>query len=100
MPSHRLRPLAVIGVAIVLTGCPGPDQWQRLRQCESGGNYAINTGNGFYGAYQFDASTWRSVGGSGLPHNASPAEQDARALRLWSERGDRPWPVCGRHLKS
>jgi len=66
-----------------------------IRACESGGNYATNTGNGYYGAYQFDQRTWNSVGGSGNPANASPAEQDARAQALISSRGSSPWPSCG-----
>jgi hypothetical protein len=70
----------------------------RLRQCESGGNYQINTGNGYYGAYQFDLSTWRSVGFSGYPHQASPATQDAAARRLQALRGWSPWPACSRML--
>lgn len=67
-----------------------------IRQCESGGNYSTNTGNGFYGAYQFTLSTWRSVGGTGLPSSASPGEQDARAAVLRQRSGTSPWPVCGR----
>jgi hypothetical protein len=67
-----------------------------IRACESGGNYATNTGNGFYGAYQFTMSTWSSVGGSGNPANASPAEQDQRAAMLYARAGASPWPVCGR----
>jgi LysM repeat protein len=63
-----------------------------IRQKESGGNYATNTGNGYYGAYQFDLGTWRSVGGSGLPSDASPAEQDMRAQMLYDRRGCSPWP--------
>ena len=74
--------------------------WAALRNCEAGGNYAINTGNGFYGAYQFNAGTWRSVGGIGLPHLATPAEQDRRAKILYSQRGRSPWPICGRQLVS
>ena len=66
-------------------------QWAQLRQCESSGNYAINTGNGYYGAYQFNQATWSSVGGSGQPHEASPAEQDYRALYLYRMRGWQPW---------
>jgi transglycosylase-like protein len=66
-----------------------------IRACESGGSYSTNTGNGYYGAYQFDLQTWQSVGGSGLPSDASPAEQDYRAARLYAERGASPWPVCG-----
>ena len=64
--------------------------------CESSNNYSINTGNGYYGAYQFDLATWRSVGGSGYPNQASPAEQDARALILYRERGWQPW-TCAQH---
>ena len=70
---------------------PSAGDWAKLRNCESGGNYAINTGNGYYGAYQFDQSTWRSVGGSGLPSDASPATQDALAYKLWQQRGWSPW---------
>jgi LysM repeat protein len=64
----------------------------RVRQLESGGNYATNTGNGYYGAYQFNLGTWQSVGGTGLPSNASPAEQDMRAQMLYNQRGCSPWP--------
>lgn len=67
-----------------------------IRACESGGNYATNTGNGFYGAYQFTQSTWSSVGGTGNPAAASPAEQDRRAAMLYAREGAAPWPVCGR----
>lgn len=76
---------------------PSANDWLRLRQCESGNNYAINTGNGYYGAYQFDLGTWRSVGGAGYPHQASPATQDALALKLWRQRGWSPW-TCARIL--
>jgi LysM repeat protein len=64
----------------------------RVRQREAGGNYATNTGNGYYGAYQFSAGTWRGVGGSGLASDASPAEQDMRAQMLYNQRGCSPWP--------
>lgn len=65
---------------------------QRVKMRESGGNYGDNTGNGYYGAYQFSLGTWESVGGSGLPSNASPQEQDMRAQMLYNERGCSPWP--------
>jgi LysM repeat protein len=65
---------------------------ERIRMRESGGNYATNTGNGYYGAYQFDLPTWRSNGGTGLPSEASPAEQDMRAQMLYDRRGCNPWP--------
>lgn len=74
------------------------DDFRRLRQCESGGNYAINTGNGFYGAYQFDRSTWNGLGYSGTANQASPATQDAAAARLQAQRGWSPWPACSRML--
>lgn len=67
-----------------------------IRACESGGNYGTDTGNGFYGAYQFTLSTWESVGGAGNPADASPAEQDRRAAILYAREGSAPWPVCGR----
>lgn len=69
----------------------------RIRACESGGNYSIVSASGRYrGAYQFDYQTWASMGGSGDPAAASPAEQDYRALLLLRQRGTRPWPVCAR----
>jgi hypothetical protein len=67
----------------------------RTRMCESGGNYAINTGNGFYGAYQFTLQSWRGVGGQGFPHRNPPLEQDYRAVRLLRLSGPGNWPVCG-----
>lgn len=65
------------------------------RQCESNGRYYISTGNGFYGAYQFTMSSWRAVGGRGMPHQAPPIEQDVRAVRLLWKQGRGAWPVCG-----
>lgn len=72
--------------------------WDRLAQCESGGNWRINTGNGFYGGLQFTPSSWRAVGGSGLPHQASKAEQIARAERLLDLQGWGAWPACSAKL--
>ena len=54
-----------------------------------------NTGNGFYGKYQFTQETWQSVGGTGNPAAASEAEQDRRAAQLYAQAGSSPWPVCG-----
>lgn len=66
-----------------------------IRACESGGNYSTNTGNGFYGAYQFTDETWHAVGGSGHASDASPAEQDQRAAALYAGgSGAGNWPVC------
>lgn len=70
------------------------DVWARLRQCEAGGDYTRNSGNGYYGAYQFLVSTWQANGGSGRPDQASPSEQDRIAQLLQSRRGWTPWPVC------
>lgn len=79
---------------------PTSTQWHELRMCESTNNYAVNTGNGFYGAYQFDYTTWFTVGGMAdtYAYEAPPEEQDARARLLFSRRGSQPWPVCGRFL--
>lgn len=65
-----------------------------VRQCESGGNYKINTGNGFYGAYQFAGGTWLGVGGGHYAqraHQAPKWAQDYMAWRLWKSRGWQPW---------
>ncbi len=73
--------------------------WGALAQCESSGNASVVSSNGLYhGLYQFDVQTWRSVGGSGLPSQASPAEQTKRAQILFDQRGSQPWPVCGSRL--
>ncbi|HEY3703169.1 MAG TPA: transglycosylase family protein, partial [Acidimicrobiales bacterium] len=72
--------------------------WGALRACESGGNYSTNTGNGFYGAYQFTQQTWNGVGMSGSPASASPAQQDAAAQKLQAQSGWGPWPACSSKL--
>lgn len=71
-----------------------PSQWLALRLCESDDNYAEDTGNGYYGAYQFAASTWSSLGFPGLPSDASPALQNLAAARLQRLDGWSAWPVC------
>ncbi len=68
--------------------------WDRLAQCESGGNWHINTGNGYYGGLQFLPSTWRAVGGTGLPHQHSREEQIKRAEILLARSGWGQWPAC------
>lgn len=70
----------------------------KLRQCESGGNYAINTGNGYYGAYQYDLQTWGNFMGFARPDLAPPDVQDAKFLETYNRRGKSPWPSCGRYL--
>jgi hypothetical protein len=107
--AHRGALLAAGFPTDRLPAEPGPsaEQWAALRQCESGGDYAITNPSGRYrGAYQFDRRTWNSVAERHAPRlvgvdpaAASPAEQDAMALALYSERGHRPWPNCGRHLR-
>jgi hypothetical protein len=72
--------------------------WERLRRCESGGRYDINTGNGFYGAYQFVPSTWRGLGYPGMPHLAPPGMQDEAAQKLQARSGWGQWPACTRRL--
>lgn len=68
--------------------------WDKIALCESGGNWSINTGNGFYGGLQFTLSSWQAVGGSGLPSDASREEQITRAKTLQSQQGWNAWPVC------
>jgi resuscitation-promoting factor RpfB len=75
--------------------------WDAVAQCESGGNWHINTGNGFYGGLQFDYGTWLSNGGGAYAQRADLAtreQQIAVANRLYAARGASPWPVCGQRL--
>lgn len=69
---------------------------EQMARCESGGRWFIATGNGFFGGLQFTYSTWRSVGGRGMPHRNSKLEQKYRAVLLIRRAGYGPWPVCGR----
>lgn len=77
---------------------PGDSVWDRLAQCESGGNWSINTGNGYYGGLQFNLATWQSNGGSGYPHQNTREQQIAVAERLQAARGFAPWPACSKKL--
>ena len=72
--------------------------WWRLAQCESGGNPAINTGNGFYGAFQFTLPTWQAMGGTGYPHEHSYETQLAMAQQLQARSGWGQWPGCAAKL--
>lgn len=75
------------------------DIWEALRNCEAGGDYTRNSGNGYYGAYQFSASTWRSMGtGYERADLAPPAVQDDAAQRLQARSGWGQWPACTRKL--
>jgi len=105
-PGRSLLRLAVVGA--VATGAPlalagtasaAPDSaWDKLAQCESGGNWSINSGNGYYGGIQFNASTWHAFGGEGLPHQASRSEQIAVAERTLAAQGWNAWPACSRKM--
>jgi hypothetical protein len=72
--------------------------WDRLAQCESGGNWSINTGNGYSGGLQFLPSTWRAYGGSGQAHHASREAQIRVAERIRADVGYGAWPACSRKL--
>jgi hypothetical protein len=69
-----------------------------LRECESGDNYSDDTGNGYYGAYQFSEATWQGLGYSGLPSDASPSLQDQAAEQLQARSGWGQWPACSAEL--
>jgi resuscitation-promoting factor RpfB len=73
---------------------PSGSVWDKLAQCESGGNWSINTGNGYYGGLQFSLSTWRAYGGSGYPHKASREEQIRIAKKVQASDGWGAWPAC------
>ena len=75
---------------------PNASTFACIRRHESHDNYQDDTGNGYYGAYQFSLSTWRSVGGEGLPSDASPAEQDRRAVMLEQRDGWSQWSTARR----
>lgn len=88
-------------VATTAAGAPTAEQMSALRNCESGGNYAINTGNGYYGAYQFAQATWDAVAGQHYPHlvgvrpsDAAPSDQDLMMIALHADQGFGPWPGC------
>ncbi len=91
---YRRKELARVAYLDAITP-PGPAWLAAVRECESGDDYSTATGNGFWGAYQFTASSWAAVGGSGLASEASPREQDERAAALYRLSGPGNWPVCG-----
>ncbi|HET7069736.1 MAG TPA: resuscitation-promoting factor, partial [Nocardioides sp.] len=77
----------------------GNTVWDRLAQCEAGGNWATNTGNGYYGGLQFSLGTWQANGGSGLPSNASRLTQIAIATKIRNASGGYgAWPACAASL--
>jgi hypothetical protein len=72
--------------------------WDKLARCESGGNWHINTGNGFYGGLQFSLSTWHAYGGSGMPNRASRTEQIRIATKVQRSQGWGAWPACSARI--
>ncbi len=100
-PATHSAPAPVIAATIqpgAAATSPAGGVWAGLRQCESHGNYRDDTGNGYYGAYQFSLATWRGLGLGGLPSAATPAVQDLAASRLQARSGWGQWPVCARRL--
>ena len=92
---------AIIGAPLAMAAVPANAatssvNWDAVAQCESSGNWAADTGNGFYGGLQFTLSTWHSYGGSGMPNAASRDEQIAVAERVLAGQGIGAWPVCGK----
>jgi hypothetical protein len=106
-PNAASRTIARVVVAGVAVGAPlalanAPAQaapgvdWDAIAQCESGGNWSINTGNGYYGGLQFKQSTWTANGGTGSPAGASREEQIRVAENTLRTQGIGAWPVCGK----
>ena len=87
-------------VSPIASAAPDSD-WDRLAQCEAGGNWHINTGNGYYGGLQFNPGTWRAYGGAEfapLPHQATREQQIAVAERTLAGQGWGAWPACSARL--
>ena len=76
----------------------GTGVWDQLAACESGGDWSINTGNGYHGGLQFSQSSWEAVGGSGTASQASREDQIARAEQLQARQGWGAWPACSSRL--
>ncbi|MEZ0578086.1 transglycosylase family protein [Nocardioides sp. MH1] len=97
--TQPVAEIVEVGTQEVVTSnyAGGSTAWDRIAQCESGGNWAANTGNGYYGGLQFSLGTWQAYGGSGLPSNASRETQIAIAEKVRAASGGYgAWPVCGR----
>ncbi|KAA9161799.1 LysM peptidoglycan-binding domain-containing protein [Amycolatopsis acidicola] len=108
--SPAARNIARVAVAGIAVGTPlaiaaTPAQassvnWDAIAQCESGGNWSTNTGNGYYGGLQFTQSTWKAYGGTGSPQGASREQQIQVAERVLQGQGVGAWPVCGKKAGS
>ena len=83
------------GLIASTTGSASATNWDAVAQCESGGNWSTNTGNGFSGGLQFTPGTWAANGGSGSPTSASRSEQIRVAENVKASQGMGAWPVCG-----
>ncbi|WP_308192043.1 transglycosylase family protein [Gordonia zhenghanii] len=88
---------ATAGVAGIASADTGHN-WDAVAQCESGGDWSINTGNGYYGGLQFSMETWTANGGSGNPADAPREEQIRVAENVLATQGPGAWPVCGSNL--
>ncbi|WP_371101505.1 transglycosylase family protein [Streptomyces sp. PU_AKi4] len=112
-PSKATRAIAVAGVASAAVAAPlmaagsasaaTASEWDTVAQCESGGNWSINTGNGYYGGLQFSASTWAAYGGTqyaSTADQASKAQQIEIAEKVLAGQGKGAWPVCGTGLSN
>lgn len=104
IPHRQRRAVTVTGATLAAggllagTASAAPDvNWDAVAACESGGNWATNTGNGFYGGLQYTLSTWHANGGAGNPATATREQQIAVAQRVLATQGIGAWPVCGRH---
>jgi hypothetical protein len=96
------RPPAPATTAAPQPSSPGdpsdPATWDRLAECESFGQWDMNTGNGYYGGLQFSLASWQEVGGAGYPHEASREEQIKRGQALQARYGWDAWPHCSAEL--
>ncbi|MFB8755913.1 transglycosylase family protein [Streptomyces nigra] len=111
-PSKAARAIAVVGVTgaaavagpLMASGSASAataSEWDAVAQCESGGNWSINTGNGYYGGLQFSASTWAAYGGTqyaSTADQATKAQQIAIAEKVLASQGKGAWPNCGTGL--
>ncbi|WP_163165541.1 transglycosylase family protein [Arthrobacter sp. Alg241-R88] len=93
--------ISAAGIALSATGAnaaTSTSTWDALAQCESGGNWAINTGNGYSGGLQFSPSTWAAYGGTGSAADASREQQIAVAEQVQASQGWGAWPSCAAQL--
>ena len=107
MNKTKKRAAAIVAAAAVALGTPvvGATQaqaasvWDAVAKCESGGNWSINTGNGYYGGLQFSSSTWRAFGGREFAPQANQATKEQQILvaqRTLAKQGPGAWPTCSR----